>query len=51
MISKDKARVAVTLTKDVIERITALAENEKRTISAMTAILIEEALETHDAKY
>lgn len=51
MISKDKARIAVTLTKDVIERITALAENEKRTISAMAAILIEEALETHSERF
>lgn len=51
MISKDKARIAVTLTKDVIERITVLAENEKRTISAMAAILIEEALETHDERF
>jgi hypothetical protein len=43
-IGKDKTRIAVTLVKDTAKSVEELAEHEKRTVSAMMAILVEEAL-------
>ncbi|MFA6843829.1 MAG: hypothetical protein WCR33_05480 [Bacilli bacterium] len=48
MIGKNKARIAVTLTKEEIQKIEDLAKNDKRSISSMAAILIERGLETYN---
>ena len=51
-IGKNKTRLAVTLDLDTAKIIEEMAENEKRSGSAMLAILISEALETRKkAKY
>ena len=47
-VSKDNTRVAVTLSNEVVRQIEELAGKEKRTISAMSAILIKEALGNRD---
>jgi hypothetical protein len=46
-ISKDKERVTAIISKDIEKKIVELAEKEKRTISAMTAILIEKGIDTY----
>jgi len=46
-ISKDSVRVATILSKEVAQKIEELAKLEKRSVSAMTAILIEKALESY----
>ena len=43
-IGKNKTRLAVTLDLSTANRVEGLAETEKRSISAMLAILIDEAL-------
>ena len=48
LVSKDKDRIAVTLTKEEIQKIEDLAKNDKRSISSMAAILIERGLETYN---
>jgi len=45
-ISKDKERVTAIISKEIAEQIAELAEQEKRTISAMTAILIEKGIDS-----
>jgi predicted transcriptional regulator len=47
-IGKDKTRINVTLSKDTAKSVETLAENEKRTVSAMMAILVEEALDNRN---
>jgi hypothetical protein len=44
-ISKDNEKVQATVTKEIANKIAKLAKEEKRTLSAMTAILIEKGLE------
>jgi len=47
-VSKSNTRLAVTVSNETAMKIEELAEQEKRTVSSMTAILIEEALYTRD---
>ena len=46
-IKKEKARVVAIIPKGVEQQIKELAEQEKRSVSAMTAILIEKGLEEY----
>ena len=46
-ISKDNVRIATTISKEIAEIITKLAEKERRTVSVMTAILIEKGLDSY----
>mgnify|MGYP000889089205 CR=1 FL=1 len=50
MISKDKVRIASILSKDIAEKVEILADKEKRSISSMTAILIEKGLKSYEEK-
>ena len=45
VVCKDKLRLGITVENEVFKQIKDLAEKEKRSISAMSAILIEEALD------
>ena len=47
-ISKNKTRLAVTLDLPTAQLVEELAENEKRSVSAMLAVLITEALDNRD---
>lgn len=49
-IAKDKARLVAIVDKEIEEKVIALAKEEKRSISSMTSILIEEAINNRDAK-
>ena len=46
-INKDNVRIATIVTKEIANKIAELAKNEKRSISAMTAILIEQCLKSY----
>lgn len=45
-ISKDNERIATVISKEIAQKIMELAKKEKRSISSMTAILIEKGLES-----
>jgi hypothetical protein len=45
-ISKEKTTIVVVVTKDVKKRIEEIAEEENRSISQMTAILINRGLDS-----
>ena len=47
-IGKNKTRLAVTVEIGVAQKVEELAEKEERTISAMLAILVKEALENRN---
>ena len=47
-ISKNKTRLAVTLDLQTAQLVEELAEKDKRSVSAMLAVLITEALENRD---
>lgn len=47
MISKDNDRITTILSKEIAKRVEKLAESEKRSVSAMAAILIEKGLESY----
>lgn len=47
-ISKDKERILTIVSKELAKKIAELAEQEKRSISAMTAILIEKGLDSFE---
>ena len=49
-IGKNKTRLAVTLDITTAKSVEGLAEEEKRSVSAMLAILVTEALENRDKK-
>lgn len=51
LVSKDKDRIAVTLTKEEIQRIEELAKQDQRTVSVMAAILIRIGLEVYKKEY
>lgn len=44
---KETCRVATIISKEIADMITKLADDEKRSVSAMTAILIEKGLESY----
>lgn len=44
-VSKDNERLVATVTKEIADIVKGLAEKEKRSVSAMAAILIEKGLE------
>jgi len=46
-IKNSKDRVTTIISKDTVKKIVELAEKEKRSLSAMTAILIEKGLESY----
>lgn len=46
-ISKDNERITAIISKEIANRIAQIAAEEKRSISAMTAILIEKGLESY----
>ncbi|NJM60350.1 MAG: ribbon-helix-helix protein, CopG family [Oscillatoriales cyanobacterium RU_3_3] len=47
-MATDKARITVYLPQDLKERLTAIAQKDKRSVSVMIEILILEALEARD---
>jgi len=47
MISKDNDRITTILSKEIAKQVEKLANEEKRSISAMAAILIEKGLESY----
>lgn len=47
-IAKDKARLVATVDKEIEEKVIALSKEEKRSISSMTSILIEEAINNRE---
>jgi hypothetical protein len=47
MISKDNDRITTILSKEIAKQVEKLADEEKRSISAMAAILIEKGLESY----
>lgn len=51
MIGKDKDRIAVTLTKEEVQKIAELAKQDQRTISSMAAVLIKKGLELYEKDY
>ena len=47
-IGKNKTRLTTTVDVDIAENVEDLAEKENRTVSAMLAILIKEALDNRN---
>ena len=47
-VGKDNTRLVITVSKEKAKQIEGLADQEKRSVSAMTAVLIEEALYGRD---
>ncbi len=47
MISKDNDRITTILSKEIAKQVEKLSKEEKRSISAMAAILIEKGLESY----
>ena len=47
-VSKENTRLTFTVSNTIAKEIEDLAEKEQRTVSAMSAILIEEAIGTRD---
>ena len=46
-ISDDNGRIVSIVPKELVEKITNLATEEKRSVSAMAAILLEEGYKNH----
>ncbi|WP_088892997.1 ribbon-helix-helix domain-containing protein [Leptolyngbya ohadii] len=47
-VATDKARVTVYLPQDLKDRLTVVAEKDKRSVSVMIEILVLEALEARE---
>lgn len=47
-IKKDNERIATIVSKEIANKIIELAKKEKRSVSAMTAILIEKGLKSFE---
>lgn len=47
-VATDKARITVYLPQELKDRLTVLAEKDKRSVSVLIEILILEALEARD---
>ncbi len=49
-IGKEKERIVAIVPKEIAEQIAKLAEQEKRSVSAMAAIILEKGLQTFQTK-
>jgi hypothetical protein len=47
LISKDNNKVQAVVSKEIAAKIAEMAKEEKRSLSAMTAILIERGIESY----
>ena len=47
-VGKDNKRLVVTVSKEIAKQVEELAREEKRSVSAMSALLIDEALSRRD---
>jgi len=50
MLSKDKTRIQISLSKDLIAKAEAQAEKEERTLSNLISIALKKYLESEAAK-
>ncbi len=48
LVTTDKARITVYLPQELKDRLTVMAEQDKRSVSVLIEILILEALEARD---
>lgn len=49
-VKDENTRIITTVTKEVEQKVSELAEQERRSKSAMAAILIEKGIETYEDK-